>query len=330
LASTRESAGPRVVFKQVLTDDRSINEHVEEKEKKTMMFDKQDNPVAVFSRCWSQLGRAVLSFVIVLACCATTVVAQQGWDFSVGTGVYTENVYIGSDDYYVTPLPSFKANYTRGAISYSISLLEGLGVTYMNQQHGFLASVTINAGDRRNSEKYSVVCFDVDHSDKTRALLKDSPDLFTQIYVSTMFAYPTPVGMVGASLGYYPTTVEYNRDGIEDEVRQGFLYSILYIIQQPITDRISLLGMSNLEFMNQEYADAWYSVEKKTETLKEFNARAGLRDAQVAFQVGYRLSNRVSMSLDYMGTVLLGDANKSPYTVEQLHQTIGVQTSYSF
>lgn len=322
--------GPGVVFKQVLTDGRSISEHVDEKEKETMLSDKQDNPVAVIPRCWSQLGRAVLSFVLVLACCATTVVAQQGWDFSVGMGVYTENVYIGSNDHYVTPLPSFKAIYTRGAASYSISLLEGLGVTYVNSRRGFLTSLTVNVGDRRNSENYSVVAFDVDHSNETRALLRDSPDLFTQIYVSTMFAYPTPVGMFGVSLGYYPTTVEYNRDGIEDEVRQGFLYSILCIIQRPVTDRISLLGMSSLEFMSQEYADAWYSVEKEIGALKEFNAGAGLRDAQVAFQVGYRLSNRVSMSLDYLGTVLLQDAKRSPYTVEQLHQTIGVQTSYSF
>ncbi|MCK4413719.1 MAG: MipA/OmpV family protein [Candidatus Eisenbacteria sp.] len=294
------------------------------------MSDKQDNPVAVIPRRWSQLGRAALSFVLVSACCATTAVAQRGWDFSVGAGVYTENVYSGSDDYYLTPLPTFKAMYTRGGLSYSISLLEGLGVTYMNQQRGFLASVTINAGDRRNSEQYSVVGFDVDHSDKTRTLLRDSPDSFTQIYVSTTFAYPTPVGMVGASLGYYPTTVEYNRDGIDDEVRHGFLYSLLYVIQQPVTDRISLLGMSSLEFMSREYAGAWYSVEKELEALKEFNACAGLRDAQVAFQVGYRLSNRLSMSLDYLGTVLLGDAKRSPYTVEQLQQTIGVQTSYSF
>ena len=331
MASTKESAGPRVVFKQVLTDGRSIDEHVEEKGKETVMSDKQDNPVAVIPRCWSQLGRAVLSFVLVSVCCATTAVAQQGWGFSVGMGVYTENVYIGSDDYYVTPLPSFKANYTRGAISYSISLLEGLGVTYVNPRRGFLSSITLNAGNNsRNSDVYSIFGFDVKHSDKTRTFLKDTPDLSTPYYVSAMFAYPAPVGLFGASLGYYPTTVENNQDGNEDEVRLGFLYSVLYIVQHPITERLSLLGMSSLEFMDKNYADAWYSVENKTEALEEFDAHAGLRDAQMVLQLSYRLSNRVSMSLDYLGTVLLGDAKRSPYTVEQLHQTIGVQTSYRF
>ena len=177
----------------------------------------------IIRRCWSRSIRPFIILISLTAFAGSAATASDGWNFTAGMGVYTENVYIGSDDYYVTPLPTFKAQYTRGGVSYSISLLEGLGVTYMNQQGGFLASVTINAGDRRNSKEYSVVGFDFDQSDKTEALLKDSPDLFTQIYVSTMFAYPTPVGMVGASLGYYPTTVEYSRDGLEDEVRQGFL-----------------------------------------------------------------------------------------------------------
>ncbi|MEA3296239.1 MAG: MipA/OmpV family protein [candidate division Zixibacteria bacterium] len=280
---------------------------------------------------WSRLVRPFIILISLTAFAGSAVVASERWDFTAGMGVYTENVYIGSDDYYVTPLPSFKANFTRGAISYSISLLEGLGVTYVNPRRGFLGSVTINAGNNsRSSDVYSIIGFDVKHSDKIRTFLKDTPDLSTPYYVSAMFAYPTSVGMFGASLGYYPTTVENNQDGIEDDVRHGFLYSMLYIIQRPVTDRLSFLGMFSLEVMNEDYADAWYSVENKTEALEEFDAHAGLRDAQMVLQLSYRLSNRVSMSLDYLGTVLLRDAKRSPYTVEQLHQTVGVQTSYSF
>jgi outer membrane scaffolding protein for murein synthesis (MipA/OmpV family) len=135
---------------------------------------------------------------------------------------------------------------------------------------------------------------------------------------------------VGVSVGYHPTTIEYYSDANEDEVTNGFLYSMLYVVQHPLTDRVSLLGMSSLEFMSQDYADAWYSVETETEALRRFEADAGLRDAQLAFQVGYSVSDRVDLSLDYVGTILLGDAKRSPYTVTQLHQTFGVQTSYGF
>jgi len=194
----------------------------------------------------------------------------------------------------------------------------------------FLVNLTANVGDRRNSENYSVVGYDTEYSDKTRALLKDSPDLSTNVYVSAMFAYITSIGVFGVSFGYHPTTIEYNQGGLDNEVGHGFIYSMLYVIQLPVTDRISILGMSNLEFMTGEYADTWYSVETETDALQIFDADPGLRDIQIAFQLGYRLSNRVSISLDYLGTILMGDAKKSPYTIDQLHQTIGLQTSYGF
>lgn len=256
--------------------------------------------------------------------------AQDGWSFTAGAGVYGENVYFGSGEYYLTPLPTFKATYTRGGVSCSISLLEGLNLTYVDQSRGFISSLEVNAGNRRNCDSYSVAGFDINHSDKTQALLAGTPDVFTELYLKAMFAYPTPVGVMGVSAGYHPTKVEHRQETTPDATKHGFLYSVFYLVQRPVGNRLVLLGMSSLEFMDQTYADTWYSLDEETEALETFRAGAGLRDAVLACQLQYIASARLNTSLVYEGTLLLGDASASPYTVERLQHTFGIETTYSF
>ena len=267
--------------------------------------------------------------MIVLA--AQTLYAQQpGWEFSLGAGIGGENIYVGSDDYYIAPLPSAKASYTSGNFNYSLSLLEGLGITYMNPSWGLMASVNVNSGATRNSEEYKVVGVSVKHSAKTRTLLEGSPNLNTRLAVTTNLAYVTPIGLFGVSLGIHPTSVAYNQTARKDETRNDMLCSVLYTIGGSATERLSLSGFLSIEFMDQTYADTWYTVDQPTKSLSAFKADAGLRSGLIALEANYRISEHVSLSAVGASTILMADAKDSPYTVETVQRTVIMQMIYNF
>lgn len=272
----------------------------------------------------------LVSCLVVLLTAQTLRAQQSSWEFSLGAGMGGENVYLGSDDYYISPLPSLNATYTSGNMSYSLSLLDGLGITYMNPNWGLMASVNVNAGATRDSEDYKVIGFSVKHSNKTKTLLEGSPDLNTPLTVTTTLAYTTPVGLFGVSMGYHPTSVKYNQTAQKDETRNGLLYSMLYMVGAPITERLSFSGLLSVDFMNKTYAATYFGVDQPTQSLSTFQADAGLRSTMIALEVKYQLSKHVSLSAVGGSTILMGDAKNSPYTVETVQRTVMTQMLYHF
>lgn len=275
--------------------------------------------------------KQVLTCCLIIALAAQSVHAEApGWEFSLGGGVGGENVYLGSDDYYLTPLPSASASYTRGSINYSLSLLEGLGITYVIPDWGLMASVNVNAGAIRNSKEYSVLGVWVEHSEETSALLAGSPNLDTPLALTTTLAFASPVGLLGASAALHPTSVEFPESGREDVTRKGMLYSLLYMVGTQPTQRLSVSGLLSLEIMDRTFADTWYSVEQPTEALSVFKAEGGLRSGMVALEGTYRVSERVSLEILAATTALMGDAEDSPYTTEAVQRTLTTQFLYHF
>ncbi len=239
----------------------------------------------------------ILLIGIAVLLAAQTLPAQEaGWHFALGGGVGGENVYVGSDDYYIMPLPILKASYAQDNFKYSLSLLEGIEVSYISPNLGLLASVNVNAGETRHSEEYSVLGIPVKHSAKTRKLLEGSPNLKTPLALNVRLAYPSPVGLFGVSLAYHPTAVKYNQAGLKDETRHGCVYSAQYMIGLPATDRLSVSGLVSVDFMDQNYADTWYTVDRATKSLNAFKADSGLRSSMVAVEIRYQISKIMILS----------------------------------
>lgn len=273
---------------------------------------------------------ALIACWMILLAAQSAHAQQNGWDFSVGGGVAGEYVYVGSDDYYVAPLPSFKASYTHEKVNYSLSLLDGLGVTYMNPGWGLMVDVNLNAGSARDREEYTVVGVPVKHSSDTKRLLAGTPNLDTPLALTIMLATTTQIGTLGASVAIHPTSVEYQRSGLEDETRTGLLYSALYNLDIQISQRLSLSGLFSLDFMDDTYADTWYTVDQPTPALAMFEAEAGLHSSMIMLEINYQVSNRVSLSAVGGSTILMGDAKDSPFTVETVQRQVMVQTLYHF
>ena len=253
-----------------------------------------------------------------------------GWQFTMGGGIAGENVYPGSDHYYLMPLPNLKAAYDRGSVHYSLSLLEGLQVTWRAPRYGLLASLNINAGDTRKADEYSVLGMAVKHRDDTRRRLAGTPDLDTPLALNAMLAAPSPVGVFGVALTYHPTRVAYPQGDLTDETRGGFVYSALYMVGFSPAERLSVSGLVSIDFMDRTYADTWFSVNRPTASLSPFAAGAGLRSGMVALEITYPFSRRVDLSLVGASTVLLGDAKDSPFTVENVQRTMTMQVLYHF
>lgn len=272
---------------------------------------------------------SAVSIALTALLAAGAAFAGEGWDFTVDAAALADNTYVGSDEYYVAPLPAFRASRDAGATTWFVSLpLEGIGVSHRNATSGLTGSVSMNFGGLRSPEEYSVVGFPTRHGDKALALLAGSPEIATPIIVEAKVEYPVPFGMLGAALGYHPTSVEYEQVEISDELRHGFLLSLQYKAFAPITRGFVVGGVLGLEFMDGNYADGWFAVAQETKNLAKFEADAGARDVQASLFASYQIAANVNLSLYYRNMLLLGDAARCPYTVDERQQTFLLRTSY--
>ena len=217
----------------------------------------------------------ILDVCAMIAITAMPSAAQQpGWAFTVGAGVGSENVYPGAEEFFVTPLPSASASYTAGTTSYSISILEGLGITHVIPQWGLIANANINAGPRRDSSGYSVLGVSIDHTASTQALLVGSPDLDAPVVLNASLLRATPIGLIGASVAVHRTSVVSPQ---RRETRTGMVYSLQYMTSVQPAERMALSGLLSLELMDGTFADTWHSRRQASPSSDDFEARAGLR-----------------------------------------------------
>ena len=250
------------------------------------------------------------------------------WDLSLGAGGYVSNVYYGSEEMYASPFPDIMVAYTKGNFSSSASFLDGIGITYANPEHHFLAGVNVNNGEERNSEEYSGLGVSTDHSDTVKRLLKGTPDVETALKTELMLGYMNKCGIFSVSLEYHPITWEMT--GERDRTYDGFISSLSYIKPISITDNLTVTTRLAVDLMNKNYATAWYSVEKPTQALAAFEADFGVRDVELAVRIDYQYSEHISATLLVQNSLLLMDAGDSPYTTSRYQLTSGLYGIYTF
>ena len=193
-----------------------------------------------------------------------------------------------------------------------------------------IAGLNLNAGERREPDEYSAAGVILNHSNRTKALLAGSSKVSTPVKTSAMLGYLSPIGILSVSVAYHPTEVSPGLGSGEDVTEHGFLYSLTYMAELPVQERLSVAWLLGLEFMDQSYADAWYGIDSATETVDVFAPQAGLRDAQIALELKYDISERVGLSLLGAATVFLGDARSCPYTVQEVQETMSLELFYRF
>jgi outer membrane scaffolding protein for murein synthesis (MipA/OmpV family) len=272
----------------------------------------------------------VLITMVALAGSPEKALGENGWDFMAGGGVYKSSVYPGSKDYYVVPVPLVRADYGKGDLSFFIGILNGLGVNWVNEEKGLTGSLSARYGELRDSEEYSLLGRMKDHSERTKRLLAETPTADAPFVYEATVSYLALKGTIGGSVAYYPTSLDYKLSGQEDRDFHGILASLSYAIEGPVTEKLFLSARVGVEYMNQGYADAWYSVRFPTSALKAFEADAGLRGMTISLQVTRMFSERAGVSLLGAGTLLTADAGRSPYTEEKFQPCTLLFAFYNF
>ncbi len=250
--------------------------------------------------------------------------AGEGWEFSLGAGGFASSAYPGSDERFLAPVPMAKAAYSSGGFEASASVMEGLGLRYVDMEARVFASLGLNFGEKRGAEEFSAGLFSRRHDAETRSLLEGSPETESLLRAGLKLGWISPVGVVGASLDYHPTRVE--GAGLE----HGLLGSAFWLAPVPLSDRLTVTAMLALEAMDGAYAEAWHSVGAPTAELEAFEARAGLRSCLVFLGLDYAFAERWTASLVAANAFLLADAARSPYTRSRYQPTFALTTAYAF
>jgi outer membrane scaffolding protein for murein synthesis (MipA/OmpV family) len=256
--------------------------------------------------------------------------AEGSLSFMAGGGVYRDNVYTGSSDFYIAPVPIAQVSYGTENVSCYLSVPNGLGVSWSSEEKGLNASASVRYGEERDSEEYSLLGIKKDHSARTKRMLADTPTASALAIYEVNLEYKALKGMVGASIAWYPTSLDYKLAGQDDRDFDGFITSLSYSIENPLTEKLLLSAMVGIEYMNRGYADAWYSVRFPTAELEAFEADRGLQDAMFSLQVTRLLSEKAGISFLGEGTLLMADAGKSPYTFEKLQLSTLLFAFYNF
>lgn len=251
---------------------------------------------------------------------------EKSWQFALGGGGYVQNVYTGSDETFITALPYATAAYAKGRYSTVFSLIDGVSITYNTPVKNLAAGIKINSGDERDSEEYTALMVSKDHSDKVKELLAGTPTVKTDIMSEFKLDYTTAMGIFGCALEYHPTSIEGN----SDRHYNGLVFALNYAKPFSITRRLALTAVAGVSLMDENYADAWFSLETSTQRLNAFDADAGLRDVQLSMQFQYAVSQQLNLMFLAKNAWLLDDAGQSPFTKSTYQMTWALFGVYNF
>ena len=252
--------------------------------------------------------------------------AEEPWSLAIGGGALAANTYSGAEEFFVSPLPFFRASYAARKTEFFASSIDGLGFNYVDRERRLFASGGVNLGEKRDSEQYSAIILSMDHRAETKRFLTGSPTAWNPASVFGMLGWISPFGILASALYYQPTLVT----GETDELFHAFVPSVFWLAPLQLTDRLKFTCFASLDFMDRRYAAAWFSVEEPTGELEAFTAEAGLRDVQLIVSVTYAITERIAATLLAGNLYLLADAADSPYTQTPYRLKAGAYLSYAF
>jgi len=269
---------------------------------------------------------AIVIAILILPLASAFAEQEGGWTFALGGGALFMNTYAGSDEYLLAPIPEVKARYSKGNYTFSASFMEGLGFTYLDMDHRLFGSLTLYQGNKRDDETYAAGFFKKDHNDRIARLLAGTATVSTLVFGELALGLISPIGIIGTTVEYHPIRYE---NGSED-FYHGFLGSVFYLLPVPVTDRMMIIGRLAVDFMDDRYADAWYSLPEENSAARTFNADGGIKDFKSYLKIDYALSKHLGVAALALYSRLLCDAEKSPFTLAENQVTAGMYLYLKF
>lgn len=217
----------------------------------------------------------------------------EGWRVKVGGFALVVPEYIGSDEYEFVGGPSLDIKYSNWFFANPI---DGIGVNIIN----------------RNGLKIGgAVGYRAGRDDDDGALLAGLAEIEDGAEAIAFAKY---------RLGPVQFSTSYKYGVGEDDT--GALYTFGIGSGLPIRDGFIILGQISAEFMDSDYADAYFSVSGSTAGLADYDAASGWRSASASLIGIVDLSDKWSLQAIGRYTYLGDHAADSPI-VESRDQWFG-------
>jgi hypothetical protein len=201
--------------------------------------------------------------------------------------------------------------------------MNGVGVTLKPiSDSGVNLSAGVGLPQKRNtSEKNGN---DVD-------ILKGTPELNSDYHVFGTLEVPLQgFGTLSSGIKYVPIEAAYDQEGNPAEEYDAVLVEAKWSNMWRIHQQIRFSAQIGASWMNDEYAEAFYSIRYPTQQLDVFAAGSGVSDIDSLVAVLYMLNRNIGMRVFAGGSYLLDDAADSPLTQSTFQPFGGAFIFYNF
>lgn len=249
-----------------------------------------------------------------LLCTASVLFAQESpppLTVVVGAGSVTAPTYPGSDEYRSLPLPLIDLSYRAGNVVLFASTPEGLGLK-VSAPAGFYLKGFAGIGSLVYAE----------------SALGDAAESENWATGNVELGWSARGWTLSAKGRWVPTLVRY--DGADDEFYHGSILTLSAGKSSMLAGRFIVSGALNLQLMDQDYADAVFSVPFDSGKLDEYRAGPGLSEASCSAAVVYLHDRHVSFTVFGEFSALLGDARSSPVSEADYAGKFGFISAYRF
>lgn len=241
----------------------------------------------------------------------------RNWQLTIGVGGGMMTKYDGADEYEFIPIPFLDAAYHLDAFNAFVNEDKGLGMGVNFGRFSIVPltlSAGINLGEGRKPDD--------------AALLKGTPKVKNEYRLVGSAELELPLGEISAEVNYFPTTLDYKDRADVDY--NGLLAEIEWEGGLSLSRNILMQVGLGAGWMNDDYADSFYSVHSPTQKLKAYNAGSGLHDVHASVQGIYMFTMNVGAAVFSEMTYLLGDSADSPMTKSEFQPFVGGALFYNF
>ncbi len=244
---------------------------------------------------------------------------QRPWEVMIGAGAMAEMEYSGSDEIGIAPLPFMYATYSTQYIDLFIHVEDGIGVK-MNRTFW----------DTLPTSLAFSVGLGTDSRDNSLALLKGMPELTNSYQLRGDLSFDLPTVKLTARGRYIPISAEYDNNMYSDADYDGVVVELEASKEMWLREWLMIEVGGGMSWMNDEYADANYSIAHSTAKLGAFQAGSGMQDVNASLMVITFFSEHVGIAMMGELSYLLNDAADSPLTQQKAQPFGGVFALYRF
>jgi outer membrane scaffolding protein for murein synthesis (MipA/OmpV family) len=233
----------------------------------------------------------------------------------IGGGGFYESKYTGSDKMAFEALPLILASYDTRYLKLFIEGDEaGISIKFTDRVP---VSLSLGAGLGEGRDNGDV------------SLLKGTPTLENTYRLFGNLKLALPFADISSTVKYFPITADYDETNRSDEEYTGLLVDV-GIGKEWFRIPFMVEVGGGLSWMNNEYAEANYSVNYATDHLDTFKAKSGLHSVNLSSTIVMFFSERMGTVLLGEGKYLLNDAADSPLTKNEFDASAGLFLFYRF